>query len=353
MDAKEMSLRQLIPLRWKREVLRLISPFEAPADFPADGPRLIVALAADYANLGDVAITRALVRFAGRHLPSHRPYLLCAGRVFRNLRGVARAAATEDVVAIVGGGNMGDRYPDLEEARCHVVRAFRRNRIVSFPQSFDFSETPGGRHFLRRSRAAYASHPRLRLFARERESFRRMQDAFPDCRLGMAPDSVLSLDLAPAAKRDLPLLICFRDDLETRLDSARRAAVVKALRDFAAGVVVTDTVLPGPRLAFPEYEQHLDALLADFARATCVVTDRLHGLIFSVISGTPCVVLENNNHKIRSTCETWLSRLPSVRLLADPEPAAVIAAVQEVSKIQPAPAPLNGAFTPLADALRA
>src|ERR1700704_4561743 len=115
--------KSLVPLRWKREAKRVISPFRPPADFPADRPRLIIALAADYANLGDVALTRALIRFAGQYLPSHQPYMLFAGRIFRDLRGVASAANNDDVVAIVGGGNMGDRYADLEEARCHVVRA--------------------------------------------------------------------------------------------------------------------------------------------------------------------------------------------------------------------------------------
>src|SRR5580692_7759595 len=125
-------INSVIPIRWKREAKRAISPLRPPADFPADTPRLIVALAADYANLGDVALTRALVRFAGQHFPSHQPYLLFAGRIFRDLRGVASAADNDDVVSIVGGGNMGDRYSDLEEARCHVVKAFRRNRIISF-----------------------------------------------------------------------------------------------------------------------------------------------------------------------------------------------------------------------------
>jgi pyruvyl transferase EpsI len=344
-------IKSVVPLRWKREAKRVISPLRPPADFSAEGPRLILALAADYANLGDVAITRALVSFAAQHFPSHQPYLLCAGHVFHDLRGVARAADKDDVVAIVGGGNMGDRYPDLEEARCHVVRAFHRNRVVSFPQSFDFSDTPAGRRAVAHSRAAYASHPRLQIFAREKESFRRMREAFPSCQVDLAPDTVLSLDLAPSAPRNLPLLVCLRQDAESSLHADRRAGILDALCNFASGTVVTDTVIPGPRLSFAKYEQHLDALWGDFARAKCVVTDRLHGFIFSVISRTPCVVIENNNHKIRSTWETWLSGLTSVRLLSDPESTAVIAAVREVEPMAAPPASLTEAFKPLALAL--
>ena len=247
---------------------------------------------------------------------------------------------------------MGDRYPDLEQERCHVVRAFRRNRVVSFPQSFDFSDTPAGRRELARSRTAYASHPRLRLFARENKSLHRMQEALPTCRVGLAPDTVLSLDLAPSAPRDLPLLVCLRQGGEARLSADRRAAILRALLGFAPGALVTDTEIPGPRLSFREYEQHLDVLWANFARARCVVTDRLHGLIFSVISRTPCVVIENNNHKIRSTCETWLSDLPSVWLLSDPEPAAVVAALRRVLETPAVPVSLSDAFAPLVKALR-
>jgi len=344
-------IKDLLPIRWKREARRLISPLHPPDDFPPEAPRLIVALAADYANLGDVAITRAVVRFAGHHLPSHRPYLLCAGHLFHDLRGVARAVDKDDVVAIVGGGNMGDRYADLEEARCHVVTAFRSGRVVSFPQSFDFSDTPVGRHALARSAAAYASHPRLHLFARERESFRRMRRAFPACQVGLAPDIVFSLDLCSSPSRDLPLLICLRDDSETRLEATHKSAVIEALRSHVPDALITDTIVPGPRLGYRDYERHLDALWREFARARCVVTDRLHGLIFSVISHTPCVVIENNNHKIRSTCETWLADSPSIRLLTEPTPAAVEAAVEQLSSTVAPRTGLKDAFMPLAEAL--
>lgn len=345
-------IKSILPLRWKREALRLASPFRAPEDFIDQSPRLIVALAADYGNLGDVAITRAIIRFAAQRVPSHRPYLLCAGRVFWNLRGVACATGKDDLIAIVGGGNMGDRYPDLEEARCHVIRAFRRNRIVSFPQSFDFSDTASGRRALARSRDAYSSHPHLRLFARESESYDCMRNAFPGCQLDLAPDTVLSLEPECCAERTEPLLVCLRQDLESRLSAKSRKGIMEALQDCTHGLAAVDTHVSGPRLSFPQYETRLDALLTLFGKAKCVVTDRLHGLIFSVITRTPCVAIESGTHKIRSTWRTWLSDLPSVSLLADPQPADVLAAVHELSNMHAPGVSLNCAFAALAQALK-
>ena len=39
-----------------------------------------------------------------------------------------------------------------------------------------------------------------------------------------------------------------------------------------------------------------------------VVTDRLHGMVFAAITGTPCVVIGNYNHKVK-TCFNWFKDL--------------------------------------------
>lgn len=347
-----LSPLRLVPLRWKLALVAALSSCRPPDGFPPQGPRLIVALAADYGNLGDVALTRALLRFAAAQLPSHQPVLLPAGRVYRDLRGAALASGPEDVVAIVGGGNMGDLYPDLEEARVRVVRAFPRNRIISFPQSMEFSDSRAGRRVLRRSSMAYAAHPRLEIFARDDESLLRMRDAFPATKVSLAPDTVLSMAGPVAPSRDIPLMICLRQDKEAGITTRRRAEILSALTLLAPGALVTDTLVDGPRLDYHAYDRRLDVLLAQFARSRCVVTDRLHGLIFSVITGTPCVIIENSNHKIRAIVRSWLRDTPSVCLLANPAPAEVSAAVDRVVASPVSRSDLTAAFAPLAAALR-
>lgn len=341
-----------IPLLWKLRAKLALSSFGPPDGFPSCGPRLIVALAADYGNLGDVALTRALVRFGAAHLPSHAPYLLTAGGFFGKLRGVARASGPEDVIAIVGGGNMGDLYPDLEEARLQTIRAFPRNRIISFPQSIEFSDSASGRRQYARSRDVYQSHPNFEMFARETESLQRMRSAFPGVRVSLAPDTVLSMEVAPGGSRSVPLMVCLRQDKEAGLLPERRSALLATLQGVYPGALVGDTLVEGPRLSFPLYERHLERFLAQISGTRCVVTDRLHGLIFSVITNTPCVVIENNNHKIRATVESWLSDVSSVRLLSNPGPDAVLEAIEQVRVARVSRPDLAGAFAPLAAALK-
>ena len=52
--------------------------------------------------------------------------------------------------------------------------------------------------------------------------------------------------------------------------------------------------------------------IQEFSNAKLVITDRLHGMIYSAISSTPCIVLGNNHHKIKDSYE-WISYLPYIK----------------------------------------
>ena len=325
-------LKSIIPLRWRLQIRSAIGTVLTPKDFPTQSPRLIVVLGADYANLGDVALTHALLKYCAHELPKHQPYILTAGRFFFDIRAVSRAVTPDDVVVIVGGGNIGDLYPYLEEARLIAVKKFQKNRIISFPQSMSFSDTVSGKRALRRSASVYANHPNLILFAREKVSYKLMKDAFPNVRIGIAPDTVFSLKQPVCnQERDIPLLICLRTDIEAMISPSERAAIHESLSAKYPKSVNFDTLSKNKESSYLKYEEELMLLLAKFKRSKCVVTDRLHGLIFSVITDTPCVVIENNNHKIRATVESWLPNSNSVKLLSRPSAGDIICAVESLT----------------------
>lgn len=56
-----------------------------------------------------------------------------------------------DIITIVGGGNTGDMYDDIEFCRQFIIKQFPNNKIVCFPQTIDFSETSiGGKKSIRK-----------------------------------------------------------------------------------------------------------------------------------------------------------------------------------------------------------
>lgn len=46
-----------------------------------------------------------------------------------------------------------------------------------------------------------------------------------------------------------------------------------------------------------------------------MVTDRLHGMLFAILTERPCLVFANNNHKIESTISTWLQDTERIKLV--------------------------------------
>ena len=47
-------------------------------------------------------------------------------------------------------------------------------------------------------------------------------------------------------------------------------------------------------------------LFRSYSGCELVITDRLHGMLFSAITNTPCIVFDNSYGKISSLYDTWL-----------------------------------------------
>ena len=310
------TMKQCIPVSVKARILYHLSSSRDDCFQHYRGKRkVIVALAADYANLGDVAITHAQAHFLQAALPDHEIVFFSCAATFVHLKSLKRVCTPDDIITIVGGGNMGDLYDSLEDARRFVIEQFPNNRIISFPQTIDFSDTPKGRRELRKTERAYRRHPDLHLFAREPASFEKMKHSFPANPVHLVPDIVLSLDTPEVDQPRHGVLLCIRDDAESALSSESRADFVNRMTSSIAGVTVTDTMSNvSERLPIVERVAELKTLLSSFRRSEMVVTDRLHGMIFAAITGTPCLVLLNNNHKIKATYNAWLSTMSHIRL---------------------------------------
>src|SRR5690554_7031043 len=101
-----------------------------------------IFLAADYGNLGDVAITYAQTKFLKDILGNNFEVIeIPISHSLEGLYFVKKNIKHGDIVTSVGGGNLGDLYDQIEFIRQLAVRSFSKNKFISFPQTFDFSET--------------------------------------------------------------------------------------------------------------------------------------------------------------------------------------------------------------------
>ena len=183
-------IKKIIPERIKRNIALMFyscnsSPWAEIAQ--SENRKAYVFLAGFYQNLGDMAITYAQIKFIQQVVFNIEVIAVPANQTYTAVKVIKKYIKKDDLITIIGGGNMSDQYQSLEDARLHVVKSFPNNRIVSFPQTIEFIS----RNELRKSRRVYSSHKRLTLFAREPISYERAKGYFQSVEVEEVPDIVL------------------------------------------------------------------------------------------------------------------------------------------------------------------
>lgn len=113
--------------------------FNQKIDIDKKAKKAYIMLAADYGNIGDIAITYAQRKFLEKNLREYKIIEIPLKYFYRNYLCIKNNLNPQDVITIIGGGNTGDLYWHFEEARRFIIRKFKKNKVISFPQTVDFS----------------------------------------------------------------------------------------------------------------------------------------------------------------------------------------------------------------------
>lgn len=282
---------------------------------PKNKPRCLIFLAADYGNLGDVAITYAQKKYLQDHFPDYDIIEIPAAKTLAAIRSIKHQIQSEDIITVIGGGNMGDMYGDIELLRLMVVRAFKNNRIILFPQTIDYSNSTDANWLKRLSQKIYSSHPRLTMTAREHVSYETMQCLYPTVDVRLVPDIVMGLDEKDNVQREDIVTICLRNDKE----KADNTKIVESILDECANHHLKhkfyDTHIGGDRYTESQKYEELRKIWNQFRKSKFVITDRLHGMIFAFITGTPAIVLPNSNFKVEGSYQ-WICNCGYIQMIS-------------------------------------
>ncbi len=213
-----------------------------------------------------------------------------------------------------GGGNMGDIWPEEEKFRQMVLKSLPDLPVVIFPQTIDYRDESAGNALRTESFRVYNSRKSLTLIAREKQSFYTMQQMYPDARILLTPDIVLSAnaaDFGVVKENRSGILLCMRSDIERNMSEEMRYEVEQLAKQCKIPVKYTD-MYADCTVTKENREECVRRKMQEFAGAELVITDRLHGMVFAAITGTPCIAFSNNNHKVRGTYE-WIKYLPYIR----------------------------------------
>ena len=297
-------------LYWKK---RLFKPFS---------DMVYVIGCPEFSNLGDNAIMIAEVEFIKKcGIPSKHIECITEKEFLKDYEIISKLIGKKRLICGLGGGNMGNQYGSEEKVRRTMLECFPDNKIIIFPQTIFFvGESKEADE--QESKKYYNGQANLTLIAREKESYKKMKQLYPDTEILLTPDIVLSakmetFDVTPQKRKGV--LFCLRNDVEKNLSED----IVRRLKEF----------LKECSLKYRETDMYSDCDISndnrrdcirkkmqEFCSAEIVITDRLHGMVFAAITETPCIVFNNYNHKVEGVYQ-WIKYLPYIKFVNSIEDA--------------------------------
>lgn len=274
-----------------------------------------IFFSADYNNLGDLAITVSQYNFLKELIGEKYTIIkINESETYNWVHEIKNIPSKNVLITLIGGGNSGSLYDFIETPRRFILKFFRNYKIISFPQTifFDNSEQALA---IKRAFISIANKCKNAIFvAREKNSERIYLDNIK-ARILLTPDIVFTYEkyVVPSKFRCIDsVALILRDDKEKALNLSFQKEMIRLIKKRFKNVVYMDTC----DIEYKEdnAQELLDGYLAKLNTMSLVITDRLHGMILSYITKTPCIVFNNNNWKIESTYNTWLQDQNIVRL---------------------------------------
>ena len=257
-------------------------------------------------NLGDHAIAYAAEELLSdfcRKNPEYQLYSIDGWKVDGATCALKRVIGPSDVIVCQGGGNFGSLYEFAEVFRRKLFKRFPNNRIIMMPQTCYYAEDEAGVKALREDKKLIDACRKITLFARDEKSLEFMKNNF-DAEVKLLHDTVSLYDASEYSSDDRKgIIVCLRSDKESKLSALEKKMIISECENREE-VLVTDTCT-----GFDIKETERETILKDkwklWGNSRLVVTDRLHGAIFALITKTPCIVIGNNHFKVYEAYKTF------------------------------------------------
>lgn len=299
----------------QREIKKIIAEIEKNKD----KDKIYFFQLPTHSNIGDHAISLAQIDFFKKKTPRYSIIEINQHVMTSFIKKYSKTIKPNDIICLHGGGNFGNEYMFEENLRRVSVKNFPNNKIIVFPQTIHYSDDDKGYKELKETQSLFKSHRDLTLTAREEVSYELMKKYFPNNNIILTPDIVLFMNKTININREYGLAV-IRNDVESVLSEDFKNTILNTLKYKYDTVVVSDMHVDGYKAVKTASEREIIVTnkFREFSRAKLVVTDRLHGMVFSAITSTPCIALSNYNQKVSATY-SWIKNLDYIKFVQNEE----------------------------------
>lgn len=265
----------------------------------SEDKRIFLLNTPEYGNLGDHLIAMGELIFLYDYFSSVPLYEITQTHLLMDWKGVKEMITDQDLVLVTGGGFMGSLWLYSEEIVQKIVSSFQCP-IVILPQTAYFAEDARGRELYIKAKHIYGSNDKLYAIARDNTTHTIFTEFVGKNRSKLLPDMALYAGKKLLVNNDQRngVKICFRRDKEVLLKREIKDKIVQALVKLDLDFEYFDTVLDDNVLFCDRRIYKLQKMVDFLGEASLIITDRLHGMIFSIITNTPCIAFDNVSRKV-------------------------------------------------------
>ena len=268
-------------------------------------------------NIGDQIIRSGEILFFKNFFPDYK-IIEINERVWckSTEKHIKKIIHPDNLIVVHGGGFLGDLWPVGDRDFKHIVESFPCNRLIILSQTTYYANTEAGKAHLESDRQFYKQYSNVTFFLRDYASYELMCDLVGKSHCHYFPDMALMIN--PEIKTEKKgVLLCIRNDHEKIHSSESFEHLKKMLEAIGISVQYTDTVISKGRLfrlSKRIRNNCINKKMREFAGVQLIISERLHGMIISAITRTPCMAIDNISKKISGVYE-WLKHLDYVKVM--------------------------------------
>ena len=261
-----------------------------------------------HGNLGDHAIAIQEQYFFEDFFPDYEYCEILMPMYHTQKKEIKNAVTSEDLVVISGGGWMGNLWIHNEYVIREIVQTYPNNKIIILPQTAYYTSDEFGETEYRITNEILKKHSNLHIFVREKKSYNFIKQKFEftgKSDVYLVPDMVLYgkniVRKEKCTEYEKVINVCIRKDCESDQED---------IDDFYEkikqkyNIRKVSTVIKSP-IVLKKRISELQKSWDIFENAEITITDRLHAMLFSILNGTPCIVLNNKTGKVFGVAD-WI-----------------------------------------------
>lgn len=274
--------------------------------------RILLLLTPEYGNIGDNLIAMGEYHFFQERFADYQidevsmnMVNLWSGPVLKKYK------RNYENIVISGGGFLGTLWPKFEKISQVAIKALKDKNIIIFPQTIFYEKES---KLLWEVLKLYRDCNKLSIYIRDKSYFwlREKIKEFENVHVFNVPDIAMYLNYSDIAKERSGVILCLRKDKERIIDNSIQITIDSLSKKYK--INISDTVL-NCNVKLEDREKVCLKKINEFQTSSLVITDRLHGMLLCLITGTPCIAFNNISNKVKGVYELWLKDVDYIRLI--------------------------------------